>query len=102
MSFLRRRKARLTFRPEGQLLPPLLVYQNDLIMRGYAGYCGPHHRSQREDGPIGEKAYLAVRTDDLKALIKDLNLRMHAYVINAYREQGTYALISIAPLTPLR
>ena len=93
----------LDFARKASLYSPLLVYQNDLIMRGYAGYCGARTIVVSEKMvPIGEKAYLAVRTDDLKALIKDLNLRMHAYVINAYREQGTYALISIAPLTPLR
>jgi hypothetical protein len=93
----------LAFARKASFYSPLLVYQNDLMMRGYAGYCGARTIVVSEKMvPIGEKAYLAVRTDDLKALIKDLNLRMHAYVISSYRERGTYALIGISPLTPLQ
>lgn len=93
----------LDFARKASLYSPLLVYQNDLMMRGYAGYCGARTIVVSEKMvPVGEKAYLAVRTDDLKALMKDLNLRMHAYVIGTYRERGTYALIKVAPLTPLQ
>lgn len=93
----------LAFARKASLYSPLLVYQNDLIMRGYAGYSGARTIVVSEKMvPVGEKAYLAVKTDDLKALMKDLNLRMHASVMSSYRDQGTYALIGISPLTPLQ
>lgn len=82
---------------------PMLVFQDDLTMRGYASYAGaPAIVVGDKMVPVGDKAYLAVSTKDLKGLLKDLNTRMRAEVISSFTARMTYALIRVSPPAPRR
>ena len=77
---------------------PLLVYQDDLVMRGYLGYTGGRPSVvSKEVVPIGDAAYLAVRTQDLDAELDRLSRRMQAEVVSSFDRRETYALIRISP-----
>jgi len=78
---------------------PLLVYEDDLVMRGYLGYTGNHPIvTGREVLPIGQNAYLAVNTEDLDDLVTELNEDMPVAVESSYHAESTFALIRIPPL----
>lgn len=82
---------------------PLLVYRDDLAMRGYLGYVGIRPMVVSEEVvPVGESAYLAVRTDDLEAVMDKLSRRMHAEVVSSFEKHETYALIRISPFFSLQ
>lgn len=77
---------------------PLLVYRDDLAMRGYLGYAGARPIVVSEEVvPIGQAAYLALRTNDLDKAVDLLSRRMDAEVINTYNRHETYALVRISP-----
>ena len=77
---------------------PLLVYKDDLVMRGFIDYTGIRPIViSKEIVPIGETAYLAVHTHDLEELLEELNARMETQLITSYKERLTYALIKISP-----
>ena len=77
---------------------PLLVYKDDLVMRGFIDYTGIRPIVVgKEIIPIGETAYLAVRTHDLEEFLEDLNTRMDTQLVTSYKARQTYALIKIAP-----
>lgn len=82
---------------------PMLVFQDDLTMRGYTAYAGaPAIVVGEKMVPVGDEAYLAVRTKDLKALLKDLSTRMRAEVISSFTGRMTYALIRVSAPVPRR
>jgi len=77
---------------------PLLVLEHDLVMRGALGLSGA--RPIVVSGafvPVGSAAYLAVATGGLKGLMKNLEGRMQASVVNRIEHGRTYALIRVAP-----
>lgn|GEM_PF-355421 len=77
---------------------PLLVLEKDLVMRGALGSAGAHPLVVgKEFIPVGSEAYLAVATDGLKRLLKNLEGRMQASVVNQIKRGTTYALIRVAP-----
>ncbi len=91
----------LSYMSQVSTFSPLLVYKDDLVMRGYAGYVGASPIVVGEKMvPVGDSAYLAVRTDDIKDSLKDLSTRMKANLVSSSRQWTTYALIRVAPLTP--
>jgi hypothetical protein len=51
----------------------------------------------KEVVPIGDAAYLAVRTQDLDAELDRLSRRMQAEVVSSFDRRETYALIRISP-----
>jgi len=76
---------------------PLIVYRDDLTMRGYIEHAGIRPIVVgREAVPIGEIAYLAASTDDLDDLIEDLGSRMHTELISSYDNGETFALIRLS------
>ncbi len=78
---------------------PLIVYRDDLVMRGYIEYAGVQPIVvNREIVPIGESVYLAASTDDLDDLIEGLNSRMYTSLISSFEDHETYALIRLSPL----
>jgi len=80
---------------------PLLVFRDDLLMRGYTGFVGARAIVVDEKMvPVGDHAYLAVRTDDLDALTKDLTTRMHVRVVSSFDQSKTYALLRVATPAP--
>ncbi len=80
---------------------PLLVFEDDLVMRGYAAWAGAKAVVVgRNMVPVGYTAYLAVTTPDLEALLKNLSARMHASVASSFTTRGTTALIRVAPAVP--
>lgn len=54
----------------------------------------------KEVVPIGDAAYLAVRTQDLDAELDRLSRRMQAEVVSSFDRRETYALIRISPSSP--
>ncbi len=77
---------------------PLLVYRDDLTMRGYLGYAGARPIVVSEEVvPVGQTAYLALRTDDLDEAVDTLSRRMDAEVLSTYDRRETYALVRISP-----
>jgi hypothetical protein len=80
---------------------PLLVFQDDLNMRGYAGYAGAKAVVVgRNMVPVGYSAYLAVTTPDLNALLKDLSSRMRVETVSTVNTRQTMALIRVLPPAP--
>lgn len=77
---------------------PLLVYRDDLAMRGYLGYAGARPIVVSEEVvPVGQTAYLALRTNDLDEAVDKLSRRMDAEVLSTYDRRETYALVRISP-----
>lgn len=77
---------------------PLLVYRDDLVMRGYLGNAGARPIVVSEEVvPVGQTAYLALRTDDLDEAVDLLSRRMDAEVVSMYDRRETYALVRISP-----
>ena len=80
---------------------PLLVLQDDLIMRGCLGSAGAWPLVVGgQFVPVGSEAYLAVATDAIKDLLKNLQTRMQASVVSRIERGTTYALIRVAPREP--
>lgn len=78
---------------------PIVIYRDDLTMRGYIDYAGIQPIIvSRGIVPIDESVYLAACTKDLDDLLKDLNSRMYTQLITSYKDHQTYALIKISPL----
>lgn len=76
---------------------PLLVYRDDLMMRGYVEHAGIRPIVVgREVVPIGESAYLAATTDDLDDLMERLSSKMHTDLITSYKDGETFALIRLS------
>jgi len=76
---------------------PLMVYEDDLIMRGYLDVEGARTIViPRDVVPLEEVAFLAVSTDDVKGLIESMKKRMTPVVIDTYWAENTYSLIRIA------
>jgi len=77
---------------------PLVVYEDDLVMRGFLGAVGSRPVvMQRSAVPIEDTAFLAVTTTDLEELVDSLKPRMHPVVLDTYRAENTYALLMISP-----
>lgn len=77
---------------------PLLVLEEDLVMRGALGFCGAEPIVVgKEFVPVGSDAYLAVSTGGIKKLLKGLRGRMQASVVSRIDRGETYALIRVAP-----
>jgi hypothetical protein len=90
-----------SFAQQLRSLTPLLVFQDDLSMRGYAGYAGARAVVVgRNMVPVGYSAYLAVTTPDLGALVKDLSTRMRAETITTLKARKTMAVIRVSPAAP--
>ncbi|HNY64391.1 MAG TPA: hypothetical protein PKM41_03065 [Deltaproteobacteria bacterium] len=84
-------------------LTPLLVFEDDLVMRGYAGYGGSTAVVVgRNMVPVGYQAYLAVTTADLEDLLEDLSSRMRVEPVTSFEAGKTYALIKVSPAPPRR
>ena len=78
---------------------PILVYRDDLVMRGYIDYAGIQPIVvNRGIVPIDENVYLAASTTDLDDLIEELNSRMFTQLITSFDGRQTYALIKLSPL----
>jgi len=76
---------------------PLLVYRDDLMMRGYIEHAGIRPVVVgRQVVPIGQSAYLAATTDDLDKLMEGLNSRMKTDLITSYKDGDTFALIRLS------
>ncbi|HQP30951.1 MAG TPA: glycosyltransferase family 39 protein [Deltaproteobacteria bacterium] len=77
---------------------PLLVMEDDLVMRGALGLAGARPIVVgRGFVPVGGDAYLAVATGGIKGLVKKLQGRMQAAVVSRIDRGATYALIRVAP-----
>lgn len=77
---------------------PLLVFKDDLVMRGYIAEAGQQPLVVgREFVPVGSEAYLAVATAKLKGLLKDLQGRMYVTPVRKLKRSETYALIRVVP-----
>lgn len=77
---------------------PLMVYEDDLIMRGHLD--AEKSRTiviPRDVVPLEETAFLAVCADDVEGLVESLKKRMNPVVIDTYRAENTYSLIRVAP-----
>lgn len=81
---------------------PLVVYEDDLVMRGFLGAVGSRPVvMQRSAVPVEDTAFLAVTTTDLEELVDSLKPRMHPVVLDTYRAENTYALLMISPIKRL-
>ena len=80
---------------------PLLVLEDDLVMRGALGFSGVQPLVvSGAFVPVGGEAYLAVATGKLKRLLKNLQGRMQASAVIKTLRGTTYALIRVAPQAP--
>lgn len=80
---------------------PLLVFQDDLVMRGYLAQAGARPVVVGHDFvPLGHEAYLAVATPRLDKLLKAGAGRMQAHPIGVVKRDLTYALVRVAPRVP--
>ena len=80
---------------------PLLVFEDDLVMRGYMGYVGKKPVIVgREFVPIVTDAYLAATTSNLGHLLKGFNGHMIATPVSSVKFDTTYALIKVSPARP--
>lgn len=78
---------------------PLVVFEDDLVMRGYLGYIGKQPvLVSRDIVPLGVQAYLAVTTDDPDDLIETLNSRMEATLEDSFEDRKVYTLLKLSPL----
>jgi len=77
---------------------PLVVYDDDLIMRGKLAGISPVVVS-RCYVPVNEDAYLAVSSKSTKKLIKELSARMSAEIQINEALDREYALIRLRPRT---
>lgn len=77
---------------------PLMVYEDDLIMRGYLDAEGAVPTVIPRDGvPLENTAYLAVSSDDVEGLVESLEKRMNPVIIDTYQAENTYSLIEVTP-----
>jgi hypothetical protein len=77
---------------------PLMVYEDDLIMRGFLDAGGSRAIViPRDVVPLEETAYLAVSSDDVEGLAESMKKRMTPVVIDTYRAENTYSLMQVAP-----
>lgn len=75
---------------------PLLVFEDDMYMRGYLGYVGASPAIvSRDVVPFGNSFYLAVSTKDLGDLIKELKGRMDIEVKSSFKSNRVYALLAV-------
>ena len=92
-------KAREAFVAASLAHDPLLVFENDLVLRGYLGLSGKRPILVGEDIlPLGESAYLALSTRDLETLVERLEARMGVVPISRLESEKTYALLRLDPL----
>jgi hypothetical protein len=77
---------------------PLIVYEDDLVMRGYmsAAHADPMIVT-RDVVPLNDTAFLAASTSDLAGLLEGLKGRMHSVLVDSYRAESTYALVMVSP-----
>lgn len=74
---------------------PLLVFEDDMYMRGYLGYVGASPAIvSRDVVPFGNSFYLAVSTKDINNLIKELTGRMDIEVKSSFKSNRVYALLA--------
>ncbi|HXK47528.1 MAG TPA: hypothetical protein PLT09_08795 [Deltaproteobacteria bacterium] len=77
---------------------PLIVYEDDLTMRGYMSAVTARPVVVGRDAvPMNDTAFLAVSTSDLSSLLDELKGRMNSVVLDSYRAENTYALMLISP-----
>ncbi|MGC9323161.1 MAG: hypothetical protein ACP5G0_00290 [Desulfomonilia bacterium] len=77
---------------------PLLVYSDDLPMRGYLGLEGIRpFIIGRETIPLGASSFLAIRTRSLEDVLENLEPRMNTTVVSSLLGEATYALIKLDP-----
>jgi hypothetical protein len=82
---------------------PLLVYRDDLVMRGYIEYAGIKPIIvEPKIVPIAESVYLASSSPDLDDLLEELNSRMYANLVTSYDDVGSFALIKLSPLAGIQ
>lgn len=94
--------AKQSYLQEISLKAPLLVYSDDLVMRGYLGSAGVRpFIISRETLPIGGSTYLAVSTENLENLLDTLGTFSDAILVSSLRGERTYALIRLDPLSSL-
>lgn len=80
---------------------PLLVLEDDLVMRGYMAQAGAHPVVVgRAFVPVGTPAYLAVATKDLADLREACAGRMRVQILSVAKRDTTYALLRVTPLNP--
>jgi hypothetical protein len=77
---------------------PLIVYEDDLVMRGYMSAVGASPMIVNRDVvPLNNTAFLAASTSDLAGLLEGLKGRMHSVLVESYRAENTYALVMVSP-----
>jgi hypothetical protein len=77
---------------------PLVVYEDDLIMRGYLSAVGSKPVILQKDIVLfRDTAFLAVSTRDLDKYLNLLKTRTNAVVLHSYQSENTYALVMISP-----
>ncbi len=83
---------------------PLVVYDDDLVMRGYLSVAGARPIVVGRDAvPMGGKAFLAVCVDDLDRFVSTKNARrLNCMVIERFTDLDDYALVAVGPPGRLR
>ncbi len=77
---------------------PLVVYEDDLTMRGYLSAVTARPVVVGRDAvPMNETAFLVVSTSDLEELLDEMKGRMNSVVLDSYRAESTYALMMLSP-----
>ncbi|HVN70872.1 MAG TPA: hypothetical protein VMU10_02520, partial [Desulfomonilia bacterium] len=77
---------------------PLVVYEDDLVMRGYMSRVNASPMIvDRDIVPFHGTAFIAVSTADLGGFLDGLKGRMRSVVLETYRAENTYALVMISP-----
>jgi len=91
------------FARDASVHSPLVVHEDDLVMRGLLGLAGTGCMVvPRSAVPLGAKAYLAASSHDLDGLVTSLSERMEATVVDALHERTSYAVILIGPPPEVR
>jgi 4-amino-4-deoxy-L-arabinose transferase-like glycosyltransferase len=77
---------------------PLVVYEDDLIMRGYLSAVGSKPVILQKDIVLfRDTAFLAVSAHDLDKYLNPLKTHTNPVVLHSYQSENTYALVMISP-----
>lgn len=77
---------------------PLVVYEDDLIMRGYLSAVGSKPMILQKDIVLlRDTAFLAVSSGDLDEFIDSIKARTNPVILKSYRAENTYALVMLSP-----
>ncbi len=89
---------KISYMHDISLNAPLIVYEDDLVMRGYmSAVIADPMVVTRNAVPLSERAFLAVSTSDLDALLEGLKGGMQPVLVDSYRAENTYALVMLSP-----